>query len=241
MNIRFLGAAQNVTGSRHLLDINGMRILLDCGMYQERKHSSRNWDPFLVPPESIRAVCLSHAHLDHCGFLPRLVKHGFTGHIYCTAATAEIAEIILFDSAHLQEEDVKFKQKRHRKQNRKSPYPYEPLYSTADVQKTIPLFKPVSYRKPVDFGNGCCVTFFDAGHVLGSSIIRIETELKGEKRSILFTGDIGRPDRPIVCDAEVFDQADYVLIESTYGDRDHGDVIDSKSQIKDAINQAFKR
>jgi metallo-beta-lactamase family protein len=124
--LRFLGAAQNVTGSRHLLEVDGIRILVDCGLYQERQYVARNWEPFDVPPASIDAVLLTHAHLDHCGLLPKLVKEGFKGRIYCTAATAEIAHVILLDAAHIQEEDAAYKLKRHKKEGRQGPFPVVP-------------------------------------------------------------------------------------------------------------------
>src|SRR4030043_1024489 len=129
IKLKFLGAAQNVTGSRHLLEANGTKILVDCGLYQERQFRDRNWEPFTVPPESIDAVLLTHAHLDHCGLLPKLVRDGFKGRIYCTAATAEIARVILLDAAHIQEEDAAYTLKRHRKEGRKGPFPVAPLYT----------------------------------------------------------------------------------------------------------------
>jgi metallo-beta-lactamase family protein len=236
IRLRFLGAAQNVTGSRHLLEANGIRVLVDCGLYQERHFRGRNWEPFLVPPASISAVLLTHAHLDHCGLLPKLVKEGFNGKIYCTPATAEIVKIILLDSAKIQQEDAEYKRKRHRKQGRKGKYPYVPLYTIEDAEACFPLFAPVEYREAVDLGNGIETTFYDAGHVLGSSIIRVKVRQEGQERIILFSGDIGRPDRPIVCDPTVFDTADYVLIESTYGDRVHKDNNSIKEMIGEVIN-----
>ncbi|MHC4336811.1 MAG: MBL fold metallo-hydrolase RNA specificity domain-containing protein [Planctomycetota bacterium] len=240
IRLRFLGAAQNVTGSRHLLEANGTRILVDCGLYQERQFRSRNWDPLPIQAESINAVLLTHAHLDHCGFLPKLVREGFKGKIYCNAATAEIAKIILLDSAHLQEEDAEYKRRRHEREGRKGPYPELPLYTTADAEACFPLFSPVPYREAVQLGNGVEATFYDAGHILGSSIIRAKVRQDGQERIILFSGDIGRPDRPIVCDPTVFDRADYVLIESTYGDRVHKNTEDIKKLIGDVINSTRK-
>jgi len=240
LKIKFLGAAQNVTGSRHLLDANGYRILVDCGLYQERQFKSRNWDPFNVPPDSIDAVLLTHAHLDHCGLLPKLVKEGFKGKIYCTTATAEIARIILLDSAHIQEEDAKYKRKRHKREGRKGPYPEIPLYTTTDAEATFPLFSPVKYRQPKEIAPGLEATFYDAGHVLGSSIIKVKVHRDKKDRTVLFSGDIGRPDRPIVCDPTSLEQADYVLIESTYGDRVHKGKADTKKMIADVINSTRK-
>jgi len=240
IKLKFLGAAQNVTGSRHLLQANGTRILVDCGLYQERQFRARNWDTFPIAADSINVVLLTHAHLDHCGFLPKLVREGFKGKIYCNAATAEIAKIILLDAAHIQEEDAEFKRRRHEREARKGPYPEAPLYTTADAEACFPLFHPVRYRQAVTVGDGVEATFYDAGHILGSSIIRAKVRQGGQERIILFSGDIGRPDRPIVCDPTVFDRADYVLIESTYGDRVHKDTQDIKKLIGNVINSTKK-
>ena len=240
IKLKFLGAAQNVTGSRHFLEAGGRRILVDCGLYQERQFTERNWEPFVVPPKSIDAVLLTHAHLDHCGLLPKLVREGFKGKIYCTAATAEIARIILMDAAHLQEEDARYKRKRHKREGRKGPYPVKPLYTTQDAERCLPFFSPIKYRKSIDLGNGMETTFYDAGHVLGSSIIRVKVRQEGQERIILFSGDIGRPHRPIVCDPTVFDTADYVFIESTYGDRVHQGPEDTKKMIAEVVNSTKK-
>ncbi|MCP4613898.1 MAG: MBL fold metallo-hydrolase [Planctomycetes bacterium] len=236
LKLNFLGAVQNVTGSRHLLQANGSKVLVDCGLYQERHFKPRNWEPFEVPPNSIDAVLLTHAHLDHCGLLPKLVKEGFKGKIYGTSATGEIAQIILFDSAKIQEEDAQYKLKRHKREGRKGPFPVKPLYTTEDVEVCCPLFSPVKYKQPIKIADGLEATFFDAGHVLGSSIIQIKVNANGQQRTILFSGDMGRPDRPIVQNAASFEQADYVLIESTYGDRDHEAKEDTKKKIADVIN-----
>jgi len=240
IKLQFLGAARNVTGSRHLVEANGARILVDCGFYQERQFAERNWEPLAVPPNTIDAVLLTHAHLDHCGLLPKLVRDGFKGRIYCTAATAEIVQIILLDSAHIQEEDAKYKRKRHKREGRKGPYPEVPLYTAADAEACFPLFSKVKYRQSVDLGSDLETTFYDAGHVLGSSIIRVKVRHGGQERIILFSGDIGRPDRPIVCDPTVFDAADYVFIESTYGDRVHQGPEDTKKEIAEVINSTKK-
>lgn len=223
MHIRlsFLGAAQNVTGSRYLVEANNVRFLVDCGLYQERQFRGRNWEPFLVPPDSIDAVLLTHAHLDHCGLLPKLVREGFDGHIYCTAATSEIAKVILMDSAKIQQEDAEFKKKRHRREGRRGPYPELPLYTTDDAKDCFPLLSPVHYGEPVQIGDGVAATFHDAGHIFGSSMITVTISQDGEKRTLLFSGDVGRWNKPILQDPTLFDEADYVLVESTYGDRLH--------------------
>ncbi len=238
MKLRFLGAAQNVTGSRHMLEVDGIKLLVDCGLYQERQFKDRNWDPFDFPARDITAVLLTHAHLDHCGLLPKLVKEGFNGPIYCTKATAEIARIILLDAGKLQEEDAEYKRRRHEREGRKGPHPVVPLYTAADAEATFPLFKPVRYRQPVEIRPGVTATFCEAGHVLGSSIIHVCVDRNGESRSVLFSGDLGRPNVPIVRDPAEVDEADYVLVESTYGDRLHGEVQDIKGAIADVINKA---
>ncbi len=150
--LRFLGAARNVTGSRHMLEVEDTRILVDCGLYQERQFVSRNWDPFDVPPASIKAVLLTHAHLDHCGLLPKLVKEGFNGRIYCTGATAEIAKIVLLDAAKIQEEDAAYKQKRHKKEGRAGPHGDQPLYTAEDAETVLPALCPDRVRRN---GEGC--------------------------------------------------------------------------------------
>jgi len=237
--ISFLGAAENVTGSRHLLQVNGLNILVDCGLYQERDLRDRNWDKFPIPPDTIDAVLLTHAHLDHCGLIPKLAKEGFQGKIYCTAATAEIAKIVMQDCGHLLEEDAAFKRKRHKREERKSPRPIEPLYTSDDALGCFELFAPVKYKQVIKMGRDVEVTFCDAGHILGSSVIKVKFPLNGETRTILFSGDIGRNDRPIIHDPAVLNEADYILIESTYGDRTHETLEDTRAKLADAVNSAI--
>jgi len=240
IKLSFLGAAQNVTGSRYLLETNNAKILVDCGLYQERKFVSRNWDPFPVQPRNLDAVLLTHAHLDHCGLLPKLVHEGFRGKIYCTEATSEIAQIILLDSAHLQAEDAEFKKKRHERERRRSPFPEIPLYTVDDAKASFPLFSPVKYGETIQISNGVKAIFRDAGHVLGSSMIRVEVSQDGERRTIVFSGDVGRWDRPILRDPATFDEVDYILVESTYGDRIHKAVTDIGDNLAEIINSTHK-
>lgn len=240
IKLQFLGAAQNVTGSKHLLQVNGIKLLIDCGLYQERKFRDRNWEAFPVPPSKIDAVLLTHAHLDHCGLLPRLVKEGFKGKIYCTAATAEIAKIILLDSAKLQQEDAEFKRKRHEREGRKGTHPEVPLYTTSDAEACFPLFKSIRYKQHIKIGSGIEAVFCEAGHVLGSSVIKVKVNQNGQQKTILFSGDVGRPNRPILHDPVLLQEADYILIESTYGDRVHQGVEDTKKMIGEVINSTKK-
>ena len=240
IKLAFLGAAQSVTGSCYLVEASNIRLLVDCGLYQERELRGRNWAPFPVSPETIDAVLLTHAHLDHCGLLPKLVREGFHGPIYCTAATAEIAEIMLLDSANLQQEDAEFKKKRHQKDSRKGPYPEVPLYTIDDAKASFSLFSPVKYVKTVSIGEGVEATFYDAGHVLGSSMIKVRIRQNGEGRTVLFSGDIGRWGKPILQDPTLFEEADYILVESTYGDRSLETLEDAANKLADVINTTVK-
>ncbi|MBT8043274.1 MAG: MBL fold metallo-hydrolase [Pontiella sp.] len=240
IKLNFFGAVKNVTGSCYYLEANGVRLLIDCGLYQERDFKPRNWADFPVPPNSIDAVLLTHAHLDHCGRLPKLVKEGFKGTVYATAATAEIANIIMLDSAHIQEEDIKQKQRRHERQGKTSPFAYEPLYTMEDAEKVNTMFSKVKYSTKVPIGEGITAEFREAGHVFGSSSIRVAIEQGGETRTILFSGDVGRWDLPIMRDPHQFEQADYVLIESTYGDRVHGEVADIPGELERIINETHE-
>ncbi len=236
IDISFLGAAQNVTGSCFLVETNGFRLLVDCGIYQEREFIHRNWDSFPFSPDALDAVLLTHAHLDHCGLLPKLVREGFNGPIYCTAATADIAKIILMDSARIQEEDAEFKVRRHRREGRRGAHPEVPLYTTDDASAVFPLFSHVEYGEEVEVGEGVEAVFRDAGHVLGSAMIKVRVKDNREERTILFSGDVGRHDRPILRDPTTFEDADYVLVESTYGNRLLPDAEHTNDELSEVIN-----
>ena len=241
MKIQFLGAARQVTGSCYCVEAAGRRVLVDCGLFQEREHQKRNWDPPCVDPSTIDAVLLTHAHLDHSGRIPRLVRQGFRGQVITTEPTVELAELVMQDSARLQQEDMAFKQKRHAEQGRTSPHPYEPLYKVADVEQTMTLMKGVRYEEAVTLGDGFSVRFLDAGHILGSAMVEITARTNGSVRRLLFSGDMGQPNRPIVNDPAVVDLADYVVLESTYGIRDHERAQDITEQLANIILDTLER
>ena len=216
MNIKltFLGAAGSVTGSRYLLESDGRRLLVDCGLFQGFKQLRlRNWAPFMVPPSSITEVLLTHAHLDHTGYLPLLVKNGFTGPVRCTEATRDLCGLLLPDSGHLQEKDAEFAN-RHGFSKHK---PALPLYTEDDAQRALRQFRPLPFRQDFSVLGQMTARFLYAGHILGASMIR----LTKDGQTILFTGDLGRPNDVALYDPDTVAQADYLVVESTYGDRKH--------------------
>jgi metallo-beta-lactamase family protein len=235
--LTFLGGARNVTGSCYLLESRDTRVLIDCGLYQERKYQERNWQPFPFAPQSIDAVFLTHAHLDHCGLLPKLVREGYKGKIYCTQATAEIAEIILLDAAKLQEEDAIFKAERHRREGRRGRYPEIPLYTVKDAEAVKPHFSAVEYLSCVRVSSNVEGCYYEAGHVLGAAVISINIQQDGKNHRVIFSGDIGEPHRPIIKDPAIFHEAEYIVIEATYGDRTHEEHknTDIQKQLRDCI------
>jgi len=240
MKITFLGAARQVTGSCYFLEAGGLKILVDCGLYQERPFLERNWDPFPVPPGEIDLLLLTHAHLDHSGLIPKVVRDGFSGTILTTEATADLLSIALMDSARIQEEDAAFKKKRHAKEGRRGGHPEIPLYTVEDVQRTMPLVEEIPYDEEVALAEGVSFRFRDAGHILGSAMVELTGRENGGPRSVLFSGDIGQWNKPLVRDPSVFDRADYVVMESTYGDRDHEDPKAVDEILRDTILETVR-
>ena len=225
-SLTFLGAARTVTGSKHLLDIDGQRILFDCGLFQGLKElRQRNWSPLPVPPESIDAVVLTHAHIDHSGWLPRLVAQGFKGPIHCTAGTADLCKLVLPDAAHLQEEDAKFANKRGYSKHQ----PALPLYTKEDAAEAVSRLKTKPFKQKFSIAAGIDAEFINAGHLLGSSYVHVTRSRQPQEgvastqqgAGILFGGDLGRYGRPILPDPSPGVEADVLLVESTYGDRLH--------------------
>ncbi|GAB4483759.1 MAG: MBL fold metallo-hydrolase [Anaerolineales bacterium] len=239
MRIHFHGAARTVTGSMHLLEINGYKLLLDCGLYQgQRKETVRRNRYFPFDAHEINAVILSHAHIDHSGNLPNLVKKGFEGQIYCTPATIDLAELMLKDSAHIQEADAAYLNYRNKFEGAEA---IQPLYTQLDAEAVRPLMKPIELGIEFEPVPGVRARFFEAGHILGSAGTFLEVEEKGKKTTIVFSGDIGRRDLPLLCDPVLPDPADLVIMESTYGDKPHRDPASAYSELRQVIGQAIQR
>jgi metallo-beta-lactamase family protein len=241
MKLHFLGANRQVTGSRYVLEVGGRRVMIDCGMFQERKFQDRNWAPSPIPAGQIEALLLTHVHIDHCGLIPKLVHEGFRGPIHTTEPSAALVEIMLRDSAEIQQEDVGYKKKRHAKEGRHSPHPYEPLYTEADVDLTLPLVRACKYAQPVQVTPEITARYFDAGHILGSAMIEVNAVENGKKSRVVFSGDICQQDKPIIRDPIMLLMADNNVMESTYGDRKHQRAGDTESQLAAVINETHGR
>lgn len=239
MRIQFLGANRSVTGSCTLVETDRVRLLVDRGLVQERPLEDRNREPLAVDPASVDVVLLTHAHLDHCGLLPRLVRDGFKGRIVATTPTVDLAEIVMHDTARLQREDIETKRRRHRREGRVSPHPYEPLYTTAHVDQTVALMRGVPFGEQVDVGGDLTARFVEAGHILGSASILLQDGTAGLR--LAFSGDVGQWDMPIVGDPTPIDRADGVLLESTYGDREHDRSTDIPHQLAAVVNDTLER
>jgi metallo-beta-lactamase family protein len=240
MKIEFIGGAHTVTGSQHLLHINGKKILLDCGMFQGRRSETYEKNKtFGFNPVEIDAVLLSHAHIDHSGNIPNLVKNGFDGLIYATSATVDLCQIMLRDSAHLQERDVEWVNKKRIKRNEP---PIEPLYTMEDAEEAMNLFIGLQYDRTIEIFEGIKVTFKDAGHILGSAGIYIEIrEDNGNRITLGFTGDIGRPDAPVIRTPDALRDVDVLIMETTYGNRLHTPVEEAEEELARVINKVISR
>lgn len=239
MKIQFCGAARHVTGSKHLITTEkGTKVLLDCGLFQGINTQDMNQN-FGFDPKEIDYVILSHAHIDHSGLLPRLVRKGFTGQIYCTEATASLCRIMLLDSAHIQETDLERVNERRKRRGQPT---LELLYETADVERTLKMLVPIEYRQTFWLNEGeIGVNFTDTGHILGSAAVHLSIKDQGIVKKITFSGDIGRPDDKILRSPEPFEQADVIICESTYGDRLHEPEIDMKSHLLKIVHETCVR
>jgi metallo-beta-lactamase family protein len=242
MKITFHGAARTVTGSQHLIEVNDKTIMLDCGLFQgKRKESFERNRHELYPGENVDCLILSHAHIDHSGRIPLLVKNGFNGDIFCTSATRDLCAVMLMDSAFIQEKDVEFVNRRRKKKGQNL---FEPLYTKADAGQAMAQFIGLSYKRRHQLFPGIYLTLIDAGHMLGSAhvILDIHDQKTGQNRRLVFSGDIGRPDIPIICDPEpLCEGADILIMESTYGNRSHPPYPESEHELERMVNETASR
>ncbi|MCF6465742.1 MBL fold metallo-hydrolase RNA specificity domain-containing protein [Clostridium sp. Cult2] len=239
MDVQFCGAAKVVTGSNYLLTTDKYKILIDCGMFQGSEELERlNFEPFTYNPSEIDYLILSHAHIDHSGRIPKLIKDGFKGRIISTKPTYDLCKIMLMDSAKIQEADVEWE---NRKRQRAGKKPIEPLYTIEEAEISLKFFETYLYDQKIIVNEDIQLTFKDAGHMLGSSIIELWIRDKGDYVKVVFSGDLGMPNRPIIKDPEYVDEADYLIIESTYGDRIHEEFNRSTEKLVDIINKTVVR
>jgi metallo-beta-lactamase family protein len=233
ISLTFLGAARTVTGSKYVVEANGTRVMVDAGLFQGLKELRlRNWQDLPVPASSLEAIVLTHAHLDHCGYLPRLVSQGFRGRVFCTQGTQDLCKIVLPDAGRLQEEDADFAN-RHQFSKHK---PALPLYTEVDAFRAVSLLQPCGYDRVMPVAKGIEVDFINAGHLLGSSYVRMRVD----GRVILFGGDLGRFGRPVLPDPTMVTGADYLLVESTYGNRVH-EQDDNGTRLAQIVNDTVNR
>jgi len=239
MKIQLLGAARIVTGSCYSLTTKEEKILIDCGMFQGGKEMERlNYEQFNFNPRDYDALILTHAHLDHCGRIPKLIKYGFKGRIYATDATRELAQIIMMDSAKISAKDVDHENKRRRKEGLPA---RKPLYNEGEVKAAMKLFRVVCYDEDVKITKNIFARFYDAGHILGASSVQIQVKEDKKKTSISFSGDIGQSESVIVKNTEPITKSDYVFVESTYGDRLHPEIEDREKEFIRIINESYKK
>ncbi|MBW2965929.1 MBL fold metallo-hydrolase [Candidatus Woesearchaeota archaeon] len=239
MKLTFCGAAKVVTGSCYLIEVGNIKVLVDCGMFQGTKDITRlNYKPFLFDPRKISYVFLTHAHIDHSGLIPKLVKQGFKGNIFATSATIDLCKIMLEDSAHIHEKENEYENRRLKRDGLPE---RKPLYTKEDVQKCLPLFKKISYNEIKNISNNIKVRYNDAGHIIGSAIIEVFVEEGDGEKKIVFSGDLGQWDVPIIKNPNLIEEADYVLIESTYGNRLHEEVTGRDELLLKYAKEAYKK
>ncbi|WP_303857601.1 MBL fold metallo-hydrolase RNA specificity domain-containing protein [Aminicella lysinilytica] len=239
MKIKFCGASSGVTGSCHLLTTDKHKVLLDCGQFQGGKaQEAMNYEPFPFEPSEVECVILSHAHIDHCGRLPLLVKRGFTGKIYCTDATADLLDVMLKDSGYIHEKDAEWQNKRNARAGKPQ---IEPLYTVADSEETLKYVEPVLYDQLIEINDEMRIVFNDAGHILGSAITELWVKEGEKENKIVFSGDLGMTDRPILKDPTYIKKADCVIMETTYGNRNHGENAASIKQLIDIVVNTARR
>lgn len=237
VTVKFLGGAGAVTGSKYLIDLGEFEFLVDCGLYQgNRELRDRNWDKFPMPPLEMEAIVLTHAHLDHIGYLPKLVKQGFSGPIYCTEATAELAKILLLDSGKLQEEEAEYARKKGYSKHENP----QPLYTQEDAEAVFPKLVPQDFERPFSIHPDVTVTYYHAGHILGAAIVKIVIKGKEQEKKLVFSGDLGRYHDPILYPPSRIPKADILWIESTYGDR-VSPPIKPEEELGRAIRDTFDR
>jgi len=237
MKIKFLGAAKTVTGSCHMIEAGGTRFAVDCGLHQgNREIEARNLNTAVYQPKAVNFFLLTHAHMDHSGLLPRMVHNGFSGKIYMTSATKDLVEIMLQDSAHIQEMDAQWA---NRKNARRGGKPVEPLYTQADAAAVLPLLQVITYNEPFEPAPGVKVIYRDAGHILGSAFLEMWITEDGTTTKLVFSGDLGRPDQMLINTLTYAEEADYLFMESTYGDRDHKDLGSSLDEFSQAIAYSY--
>ena len=239
MEVRLFGAGKTVTGSCYGLKAKADRILIDCGMFQGNKRVEKwNYDPFIFDPKFYQAVILTHAHLDHCGRIPKLIKEGFKGKIYCTEVTKELAYIVMMDAAKISSHDVAYE---NEKRAEKKLPPREPIYEESDVNEAIKRFVTINYHEPVQITKNIIAKFYEAGHILGAASIQLYITEGNRKIKVAFSGDLGQTGTPIVRSHDVITEADYVFVESTYGDRLHEEMGERRNKLLNIIRETCKK